>query len=548
MKDWKQFPSWQGHIPQHFNIGVACTDMHLATTVEDRVAMIVEDGELGTSELTYGELATRTSRFAELLRRLNIAPGERVLIRLPNSLAYPTAFLGTLKRGGICVPTSTLLTADELEYIARDSAATALVIDKASWHLCSERLVDLKTLKHVLLTGSGDVMPATRIQTHEFEQAMESIRTWSPPHSTSHNDPAYLVYTSGTTSFPKGVLHAHRSLIGRTPAAEYWFDFDPEGDRIVHSGKFNWTYVLGTALMDPLFWGKTVIVSEGKNDARTWPRLIAKHNATIFLGVPTVFRQILQKTSYGRDDVPTLRHCMSAGEHLSNDVMAQWRSRFGIDIYEALGMTEFSYYVSQSRFHPIRPGSAGFPQPGHAIRLLNPNTLDEVAPHQEGMICVPASDPGLFLNYWNLPDETARHCRDGWFLTGDYARYDDDGYLWFMGRKDEIINSFGYRVSPYEVERVLKSHPAVADCACIGELAGAQNTIIVAYVTLQPSTTTTADELLAFGGQHLAEYKAPKKIYFIREIPRTNNGKVKRKQIGLSMAVARPGLPENQNA
>jgi acetyl-CoA synthetase len=200
-------------------------------------------------------------------------------------------------------------------------------------------------------------------------------------------------------------------------------------------------------------------------------------------------------------------------------------------------MSEFSYYLSQSKFRPIRPGSAGSPQPGHEIQLLNPETLEKVSPHEAGMICVPENDPGLFLGYWNLPEETARTRRDGWFLTGDYARYDADGYIWFLGRADDIINSFGYRVSPYEVERVFKSHPAVADCACIGEAHGANKLVVVAYVILQSGHAVSADDLLAFGREKLAKYKAPRIVYFAREFPRTQNGKILRRQIAPSMAI-----------
>ena len=155
------------------------------------------------------------------------------------------------------------------------------------------------------------------------------------------------------------------------------------------------------------------------------------------------------------------------------------------------------------------------------------------------MICIAAGDPGLFLRYWNLPQETEASIHDGWFFTGDYARYDDDGYLWFLGRKDDIIKSFGYRVSPYEVERVLKSHPAVADCACIAEEAASDKRLVVAYVIPQPGATVTPDELLAFGREHLAAYKAPRIVYVAKALPRTRNGKILRREITPRIAVAR---------
>lgn len=515
-------------MPEFLNIGAACTDAHLGTPAAQRVAMIVEDDALGTSAITYAALAERTDRFAQLLRELGVAAGERVLVRLPNSIDYPTAFLGALKRGAIAVPTSTLLTAEEVRYLVADSGARALVIDAAGWAAMGAALEGAGALAHVLVAGAP------------LERALAGTGAAAPAERTRAGDPAYLVYTSGTTGYPKGVLHAHRSLAGRAPAASHWFDFDRERPgRIVHSGKFNWTYVLGSALMDPLARGETVIAHEGRNDAATWPRLIARHGATVFIGVPTVYRQILQKTGFGAADVPTLRHCMSAGEHLSDEVFAQWKARFGLDIYEAVGMSEFSYYLSQNRRRPIRPGSAGFPQPGHDVRLLDPDTLAEVAAGDEGMIAVPEGDPGLFLRYWNLPDETAAVRRGGWFLTGDYARRDADGYLWFLGRKDDIIKSFGYRVSPYEVERVMKGHPAVADCACVAEDAGPGKRLVVAYVIPHPGATATPSELVEFGRAHLAAYKAPKAVYFAREFPRTRNGKILRRDITPAIATAR---------
>ncbi|MDP2832299.1 MAG: acyl-CoA synthetase [Pseudomonadota bacterium] len=532
------FPAWTWDLPEHFNIGVACTDAHLGTASEDRLAMIVEDDELGVSQATYKELAERSSRFAQLLRNLGVEDGERVLIRLPNCLDYPTAFLGAMKRGAISVPTSTLLTAEEVVYLAQDSGASVLVTDQTMWATLHDKLAGLESLRLVLLSGvvpplekGGGVL--------DLDAALAEITICAPPHPTKSHDPAYLVYTSGTTGYPKGVLHAHRAMIGREPAANYWFDFAEEGDRIVHSGKFNWTYVLGSALMDPLYLGKTVIVHEGKNDATGWVRLIAKHRASIFIGVPTLYRQIIQKTAFTGADVPTLRHCMSAGEHLSDEMLGLWRERFGVEIYEAVGMSEVSYYLSENKFRPIRPGSAGFPQPGHDVRLLDPDTLKEVAPGEEGMICLPSEDPGLFMRYWNLPGETGKAFKGEWFLTGDYARFDEDGYIWFLGRRDDIINSFGYRVSPHEIERVMKTHPAVADCAATGEELGADKVLVVAYVMLHPGMETSPDELLAFGRQHLAGYKAPKIVYLAADFPRTKNGKIMRRQLSQAIAGGR---------
>jgi acyl-coenzyme A synthetase/AMP-(fatty) acid ligase len=542
-QSFPSFPAWTWHVPTFFNIGAACTDVHLDTEVENRVAMVVEDDALGTTSMTYRQLAERSSRFAQCLRKHDVSPGDRVLVRLPNSAAYPVAFFGTMKAGAIAVPTSTLLTPEEVKYLVRDSGAKVLVLDKKSWAQVAPALAERGSVELVLTVGDGIETTLAGVTVRDLDIALNEIAVWSAPHATRADDPAYLVYTSGTTGYPKGVLHAHRALIGREPASQYWFHFDAtQVDRIVHSGKFNWTYVLGSALMDPLYRGKTVIVHEGKNDATLWPRLIAKHSATIFIGVPTIYRQIIQKTSLGKADVPTLRFCMSAGEHLSDDMLSQWRERFGMDIFEAVGMSEFSYYLSQSVHRPIRAGSAGFPQPGHDVKLINPETLAPVAPGEEGMIVIPENDPGLFLKYWQLPDETAKLRHDGYFFTGDHARIDEEGYWWFLGRKDDIIKSFGYRVSPYEVERVMKSHPQVADCACVGEEIERGKLIVAAYVVIQPGAEIDATTLLKFAQSQLAAYKAPKRLYLAKDFPRTKNGKVLRREISPALAVSQSSM------
>lgn len=542
-------------IPPLFNIGVACTDAHLNTPAASRAAMIVEDEALGVSQLTYAELAELTSRFAQALRELGVAAGERVLIRLPNHLAYPVVFLGAIKRGAVPAPSSILLTAEEVSWLLDDAGAAVLVTDPGSWARMGKSLRSARGLRHVILVDGGDssgadalrmtgragdssgadahtMTEAGPILVHDLHTLLAAVDHCDPPHATRADDPAYLVYTSGTSGYPKGVLHAQRALLGRRPAMHAWFDFCGD-DRVLHSGKFNWTYVLGTAMMDPLYLGQTAIVYEGPADATRWIPRIARRRATIFIGVPTIYRQILQKTSFSAADAPTLRHCMCAGEHLSDEVLQGWRARFGQEIYEAIGMSECSYYMSQRKGMPIRPGSVGMPQPGHIVKLLD-DDLREAPVGEEGQIAIGEQDPGLFLGYWNQPEETARLRRGGWFLTGDYACCDADGYYWFMGRKDDIIKSFGYRVSPFEVERVLKDHPAVADCAVVGEEVGPDKTIIAAYVLARPGLSVTAEAIMAYASQHLASYKRPRTVYFVADLPRTANGKVLRRMLRCS--------------
>ncbi|WP_458700395.1 aldolase/citrate lyase family protein [Sulfurospirillum sp. 1307] len=530
----EDYPQIEIKVPEFLNIGVACTSKHLGSEKENNIAMIIEDSNLGTSQITYKELANSSDNFACFLRSIGLEVRDRVLICLKNSLAYPISFFGTMKSGSIAVPTSTLLSGSEVKYLATDSQAKAIVLSASMYENLLPYLQHLDNLKHIIISGAKSLDDFTKpkdINIYSFEDVIKQTYEEKCTYNSKSREPAYLVYTSGTTGFPKGVLHSHSSLIGREPASEYWFDFK-ENDRIMHSGKFNWTYVLGSALMDPLYRGHTVIAHEGENDAHSWVKLIKKHNCTIFIGVPTIYRQILQKTDYTIDDCPSLRHCMSAGEHLSSEMVTLWQERFKQNIYEAIGMSEFSYYISHSKYRPIRPGSAGFVQPGHNVKLLDPNTLEEVGIEEEGMICISEDDPGLFLEYWNLEEDTAKARHSGYFFTGDYAKRDKDGYIWFLGRKDDIINTFGFRVSPHEIERVVKTHPKVADCVALGIDIDAYKTIVsIAVIPKGEVNKEDEEDILKYAQSNLAKYKAPKKIYIVNDYPKTKNGKVLRKEL-----------------
>ncbi len=516
------------NIPEEFNIGQVCTNPESVDDPENHIAIIVDNNHRAGEQLTYAQLRVESDRFGHGLLSNGIQAGDRVMLWLPNCLEFPIAFFGCLKIGAIAVPVSTMLTGEEIEYLLTDSGASLLVTTGTLLNRLDENNSSLNALSSVVIVdGEGRSDADDSIVSQSFNEFLAQGDGRPCISNTRANDPAYLVYTSGTTGFPKGVLHAHRALLGRTPAAEYWFDYGQENDRILHSGKFNWTYVLGTALMDPLFQGKTVVVYEGQATAETWMALVAKYGCTIFIGVPTIYRQILQKTQASSELVPTLRHCMCAGEHLSDDVLNAWKERFKLEIYEAIGMSECSYYLSQSTRYPIKAGSAGLPQPGHKLSLLD-DRMQPVADNQEGMLCIRLDDPGLFIEYWQKPEETKANRRGGFFLTGDYARRDEDGYIWFMGRKDDIINSFGYRISPMEVERVMKGHPDVADCVATEENVGPDKTILVCFIINKEGQNVSEAELIRYAGEHLASYKVPKKIRLVDSFPRTPNGKVLR--------------------
>lgn len=523
-------------VPEYLNIAEECLARHAAKHLASREAMIFADGSDEARAYTYFELNDLSARFAASLKKRGVKNGERVLLRLPNSVAFPIAFFGCLRAGVIPVASSPMLTASEVRYLLTNAEAKTIVTERKLW---SEIETEFSPSDFTAFYVSDGASVKGAI---DLEAELTSIEPLHDIFRSLATDPAYLVYTSGTTGYPKGVLHAHRALLGRLPAAENWFPFhlsEAHGkpEKILHSGKFNWTYVLGTGLMDPLHHGQTVVVYEGENSPHKWIDLIRRHECSIFIGVPTIYRQILQKTETTAADMPTLRHAMCAGEHLTDEVLSTWVKRFGFPIYEGLGMSECSYYISQRPGDKIVNNSAGKIQPGHRVELLDEN-LQPVAQGAEGMLCIHRDDPGLFIEYWRAPEANAAQFSGEWFRTGDYAIQDKEGYIFFLGRRDEIIKSFGYRVSPFEIERIFRDHPAVADIVAFAEHLGPEKTLISMCIQPKEGNFFEDADMLHWGEQRLASYKLPKKVYRLDKFPRSANGKVLRSRIPKELGIS----------
>jgi acyl-coenzyme A synthetase/AMP-(fatty) acid ligase len=278
------------------------------------------------------------------------------------------------------------------------------------------------------------------------------------------------------------------------------------------------------------------VLYNGPRDVSVWPRLIERFKATLFATVPGLYRQILKYCDLDAYDLSSLRHGLTAGEAMSPALLKAWREAAGTELYEALGMSECSTYVSSSPSVPVRPGSPGKPQPGRCVVALPIPNGDEPLPAGEvGLLSVHRTDPGLMLGYWNRPEEEAQVYRGEWFIGGDLASFDADGYMTYHGRNDDLMNPMGYRVSPLEVEQCLSQHPAVAEVA-VTELAVREDVkIIVAFVVPRDPDNADAAPLLAFAHQGLAAYKCPREVVFAHTLPRTANGKVIRRELGRLM-------------
>jgi acyl-coenzyme A synthetase/AMP-(fatty) acid ligase len=353
---------------------------------------------------------------------------------------------------------------------------------------------------------------------------------------TRAEDPAYLLYTSGTTARPKGVVHAHRVALGRSRTYQGWYGIRPD-DVMLHAGAFNWTYTLGTGLIDPWANGVTSTIFVGEKTPEVWPAVIRKARATIFAAVPGLFRQILKYAPPGPLDVSPLRHGLIAGEAPAPSLFGDWLARTGTELHEALGMSEISTYVSTCPGMQRKDGSPGRAQPGRRVAVLPVEGGTEPLPAgEEGLLAVHRSDPGLMLGYWNRTDEEAEVYRGEWFLGGDLAIIDADGYIFHQGRANDVMKALGYRVSPLEIETTIAQHPDVAEVAC-AEISPREGvTLIGAFIVARPGHTIDAGSVLAFAKEQLAQYKCPREIIIVDALPRTPNGKVKRSELGRMFA------------
>ncbi len=501
-----------------FNLAEHCLARQAQRFGDRRALVLVGDGG-ATEEWTYGALDAAVRRLAAGFQSLGLPPQARVLIRAGNDSSFVMAYLGVIAAGYVAQPTSAQLTLEEVVALSQDSGASAVVLGR-------DYLAERDGFPHCLVLDP---------------QEMERLAAHAPLTeyaATAADDPAYLVHTSGTTSRPKGVVHAHRAILGRKPMHKDWLGLG-ETDVLLHAGAVNWTYTLGVGLLDPWACGATSVIYNGPRDPAVWPRLIQQWGATIFAAVPTVFRQIMKNCEIKDFDLSTLRHAVAAGEALSPQVLADWHATTGTWIYESLGMSEVSTFISSRPGEPIRPGSPGRPQTGRRVAILPIEGGTEPLPTGEtGLLAVHRSDPGLMLGYWQRPEEEAAVYRGEWFVGGDLAAFDEDGWLWFHGRNDDLMNALGYRVSPMEVEKVLARCPGIVEAAAAETKVREDVSIITAFVVTQPEAKPAEAEVLSFCAEHLAAYKCPRKVVFVDHLERTPNGKVSRKAMARSVATA----------
>lgn len=483
--------------PSPFNL--AAHVLRYADTLSDKTALSVV-GAADARNWTYGALQQAILGTGTGLLNAGLKPGDIALMRLGNTVDFPIAYLGAIAVGIVPVPTSSQLTEPETARMIEDLKPAAILRD--SQVACAAHQVQINLSD---LTKMRD-LPAAEYQMGDPERM------------------AYVVYTSGTSGKPRAVAHAHRAIWARQMMVDGWYGLR-KSDRLCHAGAFNWTYTLGTGLMDPWTIGATALVPEPGTDLADLPALLRQHQATIFAAAPGVFRKVLNM----QNDLhlPDLRHGLCAGEKLSRHLHEQWTQETGTELYEAYGMSECSTFISSSPTHPARGDALGQPQPGRRVAILG--TDGPVMQGQEGTIAVHKSDPGLMLTYLNAPDEAKARMQGDWFLTGDQGAMAVDGQITYLGRDDDMMNAGGYRVSPVEVEAALSRYPGIAQVGAAAIEVKQDTFVIAAFYTGPEELDENA--LRTYVEANLARYKQPRAFIHLTELPTGGNGKLLRRAL-----------------
>jgi len=523
--------------PDYYNIALDCVDKHAEILQnKHKTALIYLKEEPGLQSLrepplrlSYSSLQGLSNAMASAFASLELARGSRVLIRLANCVEFPITFLGAVKAGLIPIPSSPLLTWHELKFLLEDSQAAALL---SSRDLCPQELWEDRPsslAEIVLLSEKGDaLLPGTR----RWQDLLKSAPAQFSTEPTLADSPAFWLYTSGTEGRPKAVIHAHRSIRAHDARARLWQDLRA-GDVVFNTSAVNWSYALTCGMLDVWRHGLTSILYQGRLQPELLSQIVRRHGVTTFMTVPAIYRRLLTHLEEDPEAFPGLRVCLSAGERLPEEIREKFREKTGLDIYEGLGMTEHSVYLVQEAGKPPLAESCGRPLPGQKIAILHED-LRECEPGETGILASHRNCEGLCLGYHQRPEESTQAFRDDWFLSGDLAKRDAEGNFFFLGRRDDVLTSGGYRISPMEIEAALNSHPAVEESAAVNVELEAGKSLVEAFVVLRsghPATQDQAKEILGAAAERLAPYKIPRQIIFLRELPKTSNGKLRRQAL-----------------
>ena len=516
-------------IPEYFNFAFDVIDRH-AEEKGNRVALLFVAEDFSEQRLTFRDVRMQSNRIANFLQGLGIERGDRVLVMLPRIPAWWLTLVALERLGAIAIPSSTSLQPKDIEYRANKAGIKLVIASPADTDKFDAVRETIPTAKAFVSVGGA--LPGWIDFWSGIAPASPHFVPAGGLQSTRADEPFLMYFTSGTTGYPKIVTHTHSYALAHRSTAELWHDLKPT-DIIWTITDTGWAKVAWGALYGQWYVGATIFIHQYAQfrPERTL-NLLEKYGITVFCAPPTAYRLLILEDLH-RHDLSELRHATSAGEPLNPEVIDVWKEGTGIDIHEGYGQTESVLLVGTFAGMTPRPGSLGKPSPLFEISVLD----HELAPCPtgvEGDIAVhvkPAHPPGLFTGYLDDTALNAEVFRGDWYLTGDRAFIDADGYYWFVGRSDDVIKSCGYRVGPFEVESALVEHEAVIEAAVIGVPDRMKGQRIKAFVVLKPEFTpspTLARELQNHVTNVTAAFKCPREIEFVAELPKTISGKIRR--------------------
>ncbi len=520
---WKRrCDAFRWDVPDVFNFGVDVVERFAAGP--PRPALLWRGADGASLRLSYADVARASNRFAHLLRSLGVAAGDPVVVMLPKVPEWQIALVGALEAGCLVIPSSTILRPKDIEYRMNHSGSVAVVTTPEQAAAVDEVRAKTPTLKHRLLLGGArdgwlDLEAALAAQPDDT----------AARHETRASDPALVYYTSGTTGPPKAVLHTHAYTFAQRYTAEFWLGLRGD-DRLWTTSDTGWAKAAYSVLFGPWSLGAEVFMYAGRFEPRRELELLEEAAPQVFCAPPTEYRLLVKEPKLASLAVPRLRECVSAGEPLNPEVIRAWQEQTGLTIRDGYGQTESILLIGNFPGNPVRPGSMGLPMPGHELAVIDEQGR-ALAPGEVGDVALRGAPPSLFRAYWKDEGATARTRRGEWYVTGDRAFVDPDGFFWFVGRADDVIISAGYRIGPFEVESALIEHPDVLEAAAVAAPDPDRGAIVKAFVVLRPGLHGD-DTLVRRLQDHVksvtAPYKYPRQIEFVSELPKTVSGKIRR--------------------
>ena len=531
MTSYDDLANFSLEIPEYYNFGFDVIEKRALEN--DKTAYIAVDNTGETiSYHNFSDLNNRSNQFANVLRDMGISKGDLAFVMIPRIPAWYEVMVGCCKLGAIPMPGTNLLMPKDIKYRIHASEASIAIVTAENAERVDEIRDQCPTLKHLIVIGE----PRDNWTHYDNAVASASAELDKDSLQATRSEDIMLVYfTSGTTGMPKMVQRDHSYALAHSITGRFWMDLEQEDIHWTLSDT-GWAKAAWGMLYGPWQMGAAMVLYDGTGvDIDLHLNLIKKLGVTTFCAPPTLYRMFAQQ-DLTKFDLSSIRHSMGAGEPLNPEVIKIWHAATGGSIYDGYGQTESVCLVANYPSMPVRPGSMGKPSPGLDVQVVT-ETGESVATGEIGHIAVRITEPyppGLFRGYWKDDDATARSFHHGWYFTGDTATVDEDGYLWFVGRTDDVITSSGYRISPFEVESTLLEHPAVAESAVIGVPDEMRTELVKAYIVLAEGYAgddALKKEIQEFVKTNTAPYKYPREIEFKKALPKTISGKIRRVEL-----------------